>query len=44
MILKRFYNDKLAQARYLVGCAAAGEALVTDPNRDTAQYLVAAQA
>jgi hydroxyacylglutathione hydrolase len=44
MILKRFYDDKLAQASYLVGCAATGDALVVDPNRDVAQYIDAAEA
>lgn len=39
MILKRFYDDKLAQASYLIGCAATGEALVIDPNRDAEPYL-----
>ncbi|HEX2093241.1 MAG TPA: MBL fold metallo-hydrolase [Longimicrobiaceae bacterium] len=43
MILKRFYDEKLAQASYLVGCAAAGEALVVDPNRDAARYVEAAR-
>src|SRR5688500_12383989 len=42
MILKRFYDDSLAQASYLVGCSATGEALVVDPNRDIAQYMEAA--
>jgi hydroxyacylglutathione hydrolase len=44
MLLKRFYDDKLAQASFLVGCAATGEALVIDPNRDVDQYLRAAEA
>jgi hydroxyacylglutathione hydrolase len=39
MILKYFYDDKLAQASYLVGCAATGEALVIDPMRDINPYL-----
>jgi hydroxyacylglutathione hydrolase len=43
MILKRFYDDKLAQASYLVGCAATGEALVVDPNRDVEQFVAAAE-
>ncbi|HET9013308.1 MAG TPA: MBL fold metallo-hydrolase [Gemmatimonadaceae bacterium] len=43
MLLKRFYDDKLAQASYLVGCQATGEALVIDPHRDVAQYLRAAE-
>jgi hydroxyacylglutathione hydrolase len=42
MILKRFYDDKLAQASYLIGCAATGEALVVDANRGVQQYLDAA--
>ncbi len=44
MILKRFYDDKLAQASWLVGCAATGEALVVDPNRDVEQFMAAAEA
>jgi hydroxyacylglutathione hydrolase len=43
MILERFYDDKLAQASYLVGCSATGEALVVDPNRDVEQYIEAAE-
>lgn len=43
MLLRRFYDDKLAQASYMVGCQATGEALVVDANRDTAQYLAAAE-
>jgi hydroxyacylglutathione hydrolase len=39
MFLQRFYDDSLAQASYLVGCAATGEALVVDPSRDVAQYV-----
>ena len=42
MLLKRFYDAKLAQASYLVGCAETGEALVIDPNRDADQYVAAA--
>jgi hydroxyacylglutathione hydrolase len=44
MILKRFYDDGLAQASYLIGCAATGEALVVDANRDAEQYIDAARA
>lgn len=44
MIVKRFYDEKLAQASYLIGCAANGEALVVDPNRDIEQYVEAADA
>ncbi|MBX3134271.1 MAG: MBL fold metallo-hydrolase [Gemmatimonadaceae bacterium] len=42
MFLKRFYDDGLAQASYLIGCAATGEALVIDANRDVQQYIDAA--
>jgi len=44
MLLKRFYDEKLAHASWLVGCSATGEALVVDPNRDAAQYVEAAAA
>lgn len=44
MILERFYDDKLAQASYLIGCAASGEAVVVDANRDVSQYVEAAEA
>jgi hydroxyacylglutathione hydrolase len=43
MLLKRFYDPKLAQASYLVGCPSTGEALVVDPNRDVLPYLRAAE-
>ncbi len=39
MILERFYDEKLAQASYLIGCSATGQALVIDPNRDVEPYL-----
>ncbi len=39
MILKRFFDEKLAQASYLVGCGATGQALVVDPNRRAEQFL-----
>src|SRR5918992_4139923 len=44
MFLHRFYDDKLAQASYLVGCEASGEAIVVDPNRDAEQYVRVAKA
>jgi hydroxyacylglutathione hydrolase len=44
MILKRFYEDRLAQASFLLGCPASGEALVIDPNRDIERYIDAARA
>lgn len=43
MLLKYFYDETLAQASYLVGCAKTGEALVIDPMRDIAPYLAAAE-
>jgi hydroxyacylglutathione hydrolase len=43
MLLKRFYDTKLAQASYLVGCQATGDALLIDPNRDADQYIRAAE-
>ena len=42
MLLRRFYDVKLAQASYLIGCQATGEAVVVDANRDVGQYLKAA--
>jgi hydroxyacylglutathione hydrolase len=44
VFLKRFYNETLAQASYLIGCAASGEALVIDPTRDIAPYVNRARA
>jgi hydroxyacylglutathione hydrolase len=43
MLLKRFYDPKLAQASYLVGCTMSGEALVVDPHRDVTPYLESAE-
>ncbi|GCE10007.1 MBL fold metallo-hydrolase [Dictyobacter aurantiacus] len=44
MLLHTFYHEPLAQASYLVGCQATGEALVIDPNRSLDQYIEFAQA
>lgn len=43
MILKYFYDEKLAQASYMVACAATGEALVVDPMRNIQPYIDAAE-
>lgn len=43
MILRYFYDDKLAQASYMVGCAKTGEALVIDPMRNILPYLKIAE-
>src|SRR6185369_6518520 len=42
-ILKRFYDENLAQASYLIGCSVTGNAIVIDPNRDVDQYIEAAR-
>lgn len=43
MLLRYFYDERLAQASYLVGCVKTGEALVVDPNRNIGPYLQAAE-
>lgn len=42
MLLRRLFDDKLAQASYIVGCEHSRLALVVDPNRDIERYLDAA--
>jgi hydroxyacylglutathione hydrolase len=44
MILKRLYDDHLAQASYLIGCERTHRAVVVDPKRDVELYLDAARA
>lgn len=41
MIIKYFYDNKLAQASYLIGCGTS--AMVIDPARDITQYIQVAQ-
>jgi hydroxyacylglutathione hydrolase len=43
MLLKYFYNSKLAHASYMVGCQRAGEAIIIDPGRDLEPYLAEAK-
>lgn len=43
MLLKYFYDQKLAHASYLVGCQKTKEAVIVDPGRDVEQYLEMAQ-
>ena len=43
MLLKYFYDSKLAQASYMVGCVQTGQALIVDPARDIRPYLQAAE-
>jgi hydroxyacylglutathione hydrolase len=42
MVVRRFYDTKLAQASYLIGAMESGEAVVIDPNRAIDQYMRAA--
>jgi hydroxyacylglutathione hydrolase len=43
MLVRRFYDDRLAQAAYLIGCQRTGEAIVIDPPRDIAPIVEAAR-
>jgi hydroxyacylglutathione hydrolase len=44
MLLRRIFDTHLAQASYLVGCRATGEAIVIDPTCDIDRYhAIAAQ-
>ena len=42
MLVRRFYDTKLAQASYLIGAMDTGESVVIDANRNIDQYLRAA--
>lgn len=42
MFLRMVYDEKLAQAAYLIGCQRTGEAIVFDPERDVDRYLALA--
>lgn len=44
MFFRMIYDEKLAQAAYLIGCQKTGEAIVIDPQRDIDQYLRVAEA
>jgi len=39
MYFKQFFDEKLAQYAYMVGCQANGTAIVIDPMRDIDQYI-----
>ncbi len=39
MYFERIYDEDLAQATYLIACAASGEAVIVDPLRDLDQYF-----
>ncbi len=43
MLLRYFYDEKLAQASYFVGCQETGEAIVIDPVRFVDPYLELAE-
>lgn len=42
MFVQRFYDDRLAQAAYLIGCQQTGEAIVIDSPRDPSAILAVA--
>jgi hydroxyacylglutathione hydrolase len=44
MLFRQFFDPKLAQYAYLVGCQKSGEALIIDPERDIDRYVEAAEA
>ncbi|MCA9244131.1 MAG: MBL fold metallo-hydrolase, partial [Phycisphaerales bacterium] len=37
--MRMIYDEKLAQAAYLIGCQRTGEAVVIDPERDVDRYI-----
>lgn len=39
MFMRIIYDEKLAQAAYLIGCQRSGEAIVIDPERDVDRYI-----
>ena len=39
MFMRMVYDEKLAQAAYLIGCQRTGEAVVVDPERDVDRYI-----
>ena len=43
MLFVRLFDEQLAQASYLIGCASNGTAVVVDPNRLVDQYIAAAE-
>ncbi len=44
MFFRKFYDQSLAQASYMIGCQATGDAMVVDPLRDVKPYLAVAAA
>lgn len=43
MFMRTIYDEKLAQAAYLIGCQQTGEAIVIDPERDVDRYIALAR-
>lgn len=39
MFMRMIYDNKLAQAAYLIGCQRTGQAIVIDPERDVDRYI-----
>ncbi|MCA9302606.1 MAG: MBL fold metallo-hydrolase, partial [Phycisphaerales bacterium] len=37
--MRMIYDEKLAQAAYLIGCQQTGEAIIIDPERDVDRYI-----
>jgi hydroxyacylglutathione hydrolase len=44
MLFRRFYDENLAQASYMLGCEKSREAVIVDPNADVGKYTRAAGA
>jgi hydroxyacylglutathione hydrolase len=44
MFLRMVYDEKLAEAAYVIGCQRTGEAIVIDPERDVDRYEALAAA
>jgi len=44
MFFRQIYDEKLAEAAYLIGCQKTGEAIVIDPERDIDRYESVAKA
>ena len=44
MFFRMVYDDKLAEAAYLIGCQRTGDAIVIDPERDVDRYEMLAAA
>lgn len=43
MFMRMLYDEKLAQAAYLIGCQKTSEAIIIDPERDVDRYIAMAQ-